>query len=194
MLVGSCGALGNAQNRTLERSPEQDIVCISNTNNKDISTTDIMLEKAPSCSVVIQGKKRNAKIVVELSTNKLYKYDENGKAIAVYPIASGKASSPTHTGVRVVTHVETYPYKTAPKQTKRRKNPKAYGPKIICLNILNPKTGKQSPIGEFIHGNNNPESIGEYASMGCMRMDNETIKQLAKEVKRGDIVLIQRSE
>ena len=42
MLVGSCSALGNAQNSTLERSPKQDIVCISNTNNKDISTTDIM--------------------------------------------------------------------------------------------------------------------------------------------------------
>jgi len=194
LLLGSCGVFGqNNTNNNLERSPKQDIVCISNTN-KCANETNMQLEKAPSCKVMIQGKKRNAKIVVELSTNKLYKYDENGNAIAVYPIASGKPSTPTDTGIRIVSHIETYPYKTAPKHTKRRRNPIAYGPKIICLDILNPKTGQKSPIGEFIHGNNDPTSIGKYASMGCMRMHNETVKELSKEVKRGDIVIIQRSE
>lgn len=148
------------------------------------------LAKAPNPSVVIQGKKRNAAIVVDLSTNVLYKYNDKGKAEKAYRIASGKKSTPTHTGVRVVTHIETFPYRSAGPNTKRRRHPKDYGPKIICLNILDPKTGEQSPIGEFIHGNNNASSIGKYASHGCMRMDNEVIKQLVQEVKRGDIVLI----
>ncbi len=55
---------------------------------------------------------------------------------------------------------------------------------------VDPETGKLSTTGEFIHGTNRPESIGQYVSLGCMRMDNETIKQLASEVKRGDIVII----
>ncbi len=55
------------------------------------------------------------------------------------------------------------------------------------------KTGKDlGSNGEFIHGNNNPASIGTYASHGCIRMDNDVIVQLSKEVKPGSYVLIQK--
>jgi lipoprotein-anchoring transpeptidase ErfK/SrfK len=90
----------------------------------------------------------------------------------------------------MVTHVETYPYRTAPAHTKRRKHPKDYGPKIIMLNKLDPETGELSDIGEFIHGNRNSSTLGQYVSHGCMRMDNDVIKELAANAKRGDIVLI----
>ena len=92
----------------------------------------------------------------------------------------------------MVTHVETYPYRSAPMATKRRRNPNDYGPRIICLETVNPKTGAKGSTGEFIHGNKNPNSLGKYASLGCIRMDNEVIKELAKQVKRGDIVVIKR--
>ena len=55
---------------------------------------------------------------------------------------------------------------------------------------LDPKTGEQTRTGEFIHGNNNVNSLGKYASNGCIRMDNEIIKQFALEIKAGDIVII----
>lgn len=76
---------------------------------------------------------KNAKFVVDLSSNILYKYNKNG----------------------------------------------------------NPETGTQSPTGEFIHGNNAPESLGKYSSHGYIRMDNEIIQELAKEVKAGDIIILQ---
>ncbi len=145
---------------------------------------------APSPFVNICGEEKNAKIVVDLSKNILYKYNDLGKAEIAYSVASGKKSSPTHKGVRIVTHIETFPYRTAPRQTKRRRNPSAYGPKIICLNKLDPITGEQSSTGEFIHGNDNAESIGKYISHGCIRMDNDIIKLLSTQVKRGDIVII----
>lgn len=145
---------------------------------------------APSADVTIAGVKHKAAIVVDLSKNVLYKYDSDGNPQTAYLVASGKKSTPTHTGVRIVTHTETYPYKTAPAKSKRRRAPRDYGPKIICLNKVDVKTGEQSPTGEFIHGNNNPNSIGKYASHGCIRMDNEVIKQLSQQVKRGDIVII----
>ncbi len=44
--------------------------------------------------------------------------------------------------------------------------------------------------GQFIHGNNNPASLGTYASLGCVRMDNGVIKKLAQEVERNTYVLI----
>ena len=63
-------------------------------------------------------------------------------------------------------------------------------PKIICLQKVDPETGTRSSTGEFIHGNNNPASLGKYASLGCIRMDNDVIRELAANVKRGDIVVI----
>ena len=151
-----------------------------------------ILSKAPSAKVKIQGKLKTAKFVVNLSENVLYEYDEIGNTQKAYLIASGKRSTPTHTGVRVVSHVENYPYKYAPASTKRRRNPRDYGPKIIILNNIDTKTGETSEIDEFIHGNRNPELLGQYVSGGCMRMDNDVILELASKVKRGDIVIIKK--
>lgn len=157
------------------------------------TTSQKFLSQAPSPDVKVCGVNKKAKIVVDISKNVLYTYDESGTPTCAYLIASGKKSTPTHTGVRAVSHVETYPYRTSPYNTKRRRNPKAYGPKIIILDILDTKTGENSQIGEFIHGNNDEESIGKYASKGCMRMDNEVIRELSANAKRGDIVLIIKS-
>lgn len=151
-----------------------------------------ILKDAPSPKVLVQGEVKNAKIIVNLTDNILYKYDDNGNAETAYSVASGKSSTPTRCGVRVVSHVETYPFRGAPPRSKRRRNPRAYGPKIIILDKLDVNTGERSSIGEFIHGTNNPSSIGKYISHGCIRMDNEIIKELASEVKRGDIVMMIR--
>lgn len=152
--------------------------------------SDSVLLFAPNPEVYIKGELKTATIVVDLSRNVLYHYDEDGNAQCAYLVASGKKNTPTDKGVRVVSHVEKYPYKTAPITTKRRKNPRDYGPRAIILDKLDPETGKRSYFGEFIHGNKNPASIGKYASLGCIRMDNEVIKDLSSKVKRGDIVVI----
>lgn len=151
-----------------------------------------ILYNAPSPDIKILGEYKTATIIVDLSKNILYKYDEFGNPEKAYLIASGKKSSPTDEGVRLVTHIEKYPYKMAPAATKRRKQPWNYGPRIICLEKINPLTGEKSSTGEFIHGNNNPNSLGKYASLGCIRMDNEVIKELASQVKKGDIVVIRK--
>ncbi len=151
-----------------------------------------VLKNAPKPDITINGEKKKATIIVDLTKNILYRYDKNGEAIKAYLVASGKEKTPTKEGVRVVSHVERYPYKTAPVSTKRRKKPWDYGPRVICLNTIDPKTGKTGSTGQFIHGNHNPKSLGQYASLGCIRMDNTVIKELAQEVKRGDIVIIKR--
>ena len=156
-------------------------------------TTDAaILAQAPSPKTTILGKEKIATIVIDLSTNILYKYDKNGNPEIAYRVASGKKSTPTAEGIRLVTHTETYPYKSAPAVTKRRQNPQDYGPKLIGLTMIDPRTGRKWVNGEFIHGNNNRSSIGKYASKGCVRMDNEVIKVLAKQVKAGDVVIMKR--
>lgn len=182
-------ALPICNNRAFAQTEEIDDFIVVTAPPEGTSEKDV-LAGAPNPNVKIQGQMKTAKFVVDLSKNVLYKYNIQGKPEMAYMIASGKPSAPTSKGVRVVTHTETYPYRTAPAHTKRRRNPSAYGPKIILLNKLDPNTGEKSDIGEFIHGNNNFDSLGRYVSHGCMRMDNEVIKQLAAEAKRGDIVII----
>lgn len=170
----------------------KDTFAISAANIPPTGTAeDSIMLYAPSPQIKIQGETKNARIVVKLSTNVLYKYDNNGKAVMAYRVASGKKNTPTKTGVRVVSHVESYPYKSAPEKTRRHRKPWDYGPRVICLETLDPETGKKGSTGQFIHGNHNPASIGKYASLGCVRMDNTIIKALASEVKRGDIVIIE---
>lgn len=177
-----------AQN--LEKTPDRDLfeknIAIPPKGTKN----DTVLLSAPSPEIEIAGVKDTARIVVDLSKNVLYTYNENGQAECAYLIASGKPKYPTDTGIRVVTHIESYPYRSAPQNTRRYSRPNDYGPKIICLEKIDPKTGEHSLTGEFIHGNNNPDSIGKYASLGCIRMDNDVIRALSKRVKRGDIVVI----
>lgn len=158
------------------------------------SRSKVLLKNAPSPVIVIAGKKVNARIVIDISTNRLYKYNELGKAEVVYSVATGKSSTPTKTGIRKVSDIEDYPYATA-YGTKRKKNPKDYGPHVIRLDYVNTQTGKiYGNNGQFLHGNKNASTIGMYVSKGCIRMDNEVIKQMAKELQKGDYVLITRTK
>lgn len=186
VLLGSTAA---ASSKPLERTPAEDTFTSSSVTPKGTSADNILFQ-APDPQVVIDGELKTAVIVVDLSQNILYKYDEDGNAEKAYLVASGKKSTPTSTGIRSVTHIETYPYRYAPTKSKRRRNPGAYGPKIICLETINPKTGERGVTGEFIHGNSDSATLGQYVSHGCIRMDNDVIKELAAEVKRGDIVVI----
>ena len=153
-----------------------------------------VLKNAPSPDIVIAGEKKKAGIVVDISTNILYRYDKDGNPINAYLIASGKKSTPTDKGARIVTHTEKYPYRSA-IGTKRKRNPKDYGPFAIILKKIDVKTGEQSKTGEFIHGGRSYERTfesnpGRYVSHGCIRMDNNVIKELAPTVEKGEIVII----
>lgn len=180
----------STQNR--QNLQEVDTFMLANRVSPYGTKNEEILANAPSANVKMLGQSQKARIVVDLNKNILYTYDQSGNAEEAFLVASGKKSTPTTPGYSLVTHVETYPFKTAPVWSKRRKNPAEYGPKIICLTTINPKTGAKLNNGEFIHGNNNPASIGKHSSHGCIRMANEIIVKLAQRVKRGDIVVFKK--
>ena len=154
-----------------------------------------VLTRAPSPRINIAGEDVLCKIVVNLANNVLYTYNDYGIPTMAYLVASGAKKTPTDEGIRVVSGIEKYPYRTASKLTKRYKKPRDYGPMALILRKVDPETGKTSPTGEFIHGNNNKNSLGTYASKGCIRMDNEVIKIIAQQVvNRGDYILITKQE
>ncbi len=178
-------------NDTFVRS-ETVIESSSEVNLAKGSTDFKYLKDAPSPELEIAGKKCFARIVVDLNKNLLYTYDSAGKAEKVFLVASGKASTPTKPAIKCIHRIETYPYSDA-YGTQRKKNPKDYGPKLLCLYHVNVNTGKSGSVnGQYIHGNNNASSIGKYASHGCVRMDNEAVTELAAEVKEGDLVVFKR--
>lgn len=190
------------QQNTQVKSTQEDINIFGTNVTEDVSfdlgfqkttsTKNPELENAPSPKFTVNGEEKNARIVVSLSENKLYLYDENGEAEEVHSVASGAKNTPTHVGLRKVSHIETYPYSSA-TGTKRKANPKPYGPKILILTSIDPKTGKNlGSNGEFIHGNSNASSIGKYVSHGCIRMHNDQILRMAEIVEPGSYVIIQK--
>lgn len=181
----SLAAAHNIYARPLDRTQDVFVHQVSPSGSSD----SLALINAPSPKVKIKGITQTARIVVDASKNILYKYNDFGQAEKAYLVASGKTNTPTKKGVSVVSHIETFPFKNAPSHTKRRRNPYPYGPNIIILDKLIPETGERLNSGQWIHGNNKASSIGTYASQGCVRMDNEVIKELVKQVKRGDIVI-----
>lgn len=130
-------------------------------------------------------------VVVDLSENMLYYYDLGGYLADVYPVASGKKSTPTKPGLRIITGIEKFPYNKASSKTKRYKNPENYGSNVICLSNVDIKTGKiTGSDGQFLHGTFIPHLLGKRVSNGCIRVHNDIIELLADELDKGQYVLI----
>ncbi len=184
-----CGAVNN---RVSAQNLIKDTVEIKNKIPPEGTSAEVILSNSPNPHLCYLGEDRTAKFVVSLSNNVLYYYDNTGKPVKAYSVATGKPSTPTYPGVRMVSHVETYPYSSAPRSTKRRRNPKSYGSHIIILDKVDVNTGEKSMTGQFIHGNNDSTSIGKCVSKGCIRMSNKVIDFLSTVVKRGDLVIIKK--
>lgn len=101
--------------------------------------------------------------------NRLLQVYQGGQLAQTYPVAVGKRSTPTPAGE----------YKVINKVT----NPGGVlGTRWMGLNI---------PGGNYgIHGTNNPASIGTYASMGCIRMQNYNVEELFPQIPVGTPVRI----
>ncbi len=154
-------------------------------------TTDFsVLVNAPSPQITIKGSPKTAKLVIDIQKNTMYKYDKQGFPKKAYLVATGGRGTRTLPGLRIVTYKERFPYSGAP-ESKRGKNPYAYGPYIIFVNVINPETGRQYSIEQLLHGNCNESSIGKKVSLGCVRTNNKVMsKELSKEVTRGDYILL----
>ncbi|OPJ54967.1 L,D-transpeptidase [Alkalithermobacter paradoxus] len=109
-----------------------------------------------------------AKILISLLDKRLYLYI-NDSIHSSYPIAIGKASTPTPTGNF--------------KILEKVRNPGGpFGSR--WMRFFN---------GYGIHGTNNPSSIGKAVSNGCIRMHNSNVNILYNLVPIGSEVIIKES-
>lgn len=150
---------------------------------------------APTVAREIVAYKGNAEagaIVISTKERRLYLVQGGGTAIR-YRVAVGKASKQWYGEVRVEgKHVE--PAWSPPDEIKRD-NPAL--PDVIPggspRNPMGARALTLSGGGQYaIHGTNRPESIGTFASYGCIRMLNEDIVDLFERVSLGTPVLVTR--
>jgi len=143
----------------------------------------------PAASLPASGTANSAKppvtrkrIVVSIQERKLAVVD-HGRVMKTYPVAVGAGVSPSPTGEFKIINKITNP-------TYYRKG-KVIGP------------GGENPLGSRwmgldrehygIHGTNEPQSIGEAASHGCIRMATADVEELFTLARVGDQVEISGS-
>ena len=123
--------------------------------------------------------KVRTRIVVDLSARRLT-YFKDGEVTLEAEVAIGAPSTPTPTGRYYV------------NQRLIASDPSGpWGPAAIGISAFSDVLQDWSQGGPIaIHGTNEPESIGEAASHGCIRLPNSTLRRLFAITPAGTPVII----
>jgi lipoprotein-anchoring transpeptidase ErfK/SrfK len=127
----------------------------------------------------VKTTRLSARILVDLSRHRLFFY-RHGRIVLRSPVAIGKQSTPTPRGRFYVTQRFIVTTPGGP-----------YGPRALGISAFSDVLRSWrdgGPIG--IHGTNEPFSIGEPVSHGCIRMPNPMIVRLFKLTPLGTPVVI----
>ena len=129
------------------------------------------------------------KIKVSLSA-RVMRVVEHGSTVATYGVAVGRPGHPTPTGTFRTGEIVWNPSWTPPP-TNWAANKKYQPPGAAANPMQAVKIYFRAPY-YFIHGTNNPGSIGEAASHGCIRMVPDDARELARRIERagGNVPLI----
>jgi lipoprotein-anchoring transpeptidase ErfK/SrfK len=122
----------------------------------------------------------NGRVVIDLSERSLTYY-EHGAEIVSTPVAVGSPRNPTPTGSFFITDTVTLSNPDSPW------GPHAFGLSARSETITE-YNGGDGIIG--IHGTNKPGSIGNAASLGCVRVPNDVIALLHEMIPVGTPVEI----
>ncbi len=118
-------------------------------------------------SKILNLKGNEIGIIIEINEKRLYLIRGN-EIIKIYPVATGKPASPSPIGEWSIIHKAAWGG--------------GFGARWLGLNV---------PWGRYgIHGTNKPGSIGWNASGGCIRMNNNDVKELFEYVSHGTKVVI----
>ncbi len=125
--------------------------------NEAVWTALLASDKQDSfCAAAEQEKQGRMLIVIDVATRNLVLYEDD-QEVCRYPVAVGKAKTPSPIGEWKVIH-------------KSVGWGNGFGSRWMGLNV---------PWGIYgIHGTNKPGSIGTYASHGCIRMFNRDVEKL----------------
>jgi lipoprotein-anchoring transpeptidase ErfK/SrfK len=148
-----------------------------------------MRNPVPREVVPYEGPQAAGTIIVDTSERRLYFVLGDGTAIK-YGVGVGRDGF-QWTGTHRVTRKEEWPGWTPPPAMRRRQ---PYLPAHMEGGPNNPLGARAMYIGSTlyrIHGSNEPWSIGQAVSSGCIRMANEDVIHLYDQVRLGTRVVVQ---
>ena len=123
----------------------------------------------------------NMRLEVSIAAKTL-KVIENGKVVKTYGVATGRPGNPTPRGSFRTGKIDWNPWWRPPNVWWAR-NKKAQPPGDPDNPIQGVKIFFRAP-DYYIHGTNDPGSIGRAASRGCVRMTESDAKNLARRIKK----------
>jgi lipoprotein-anchoring transpeptidase ErfK/SrfK len=138
--------------------------------------------------VAYSGKERPGTIIVDTPQRFLFLVQDNGTALR-YGIGVGRPGF-TWAGVKTVTRKAEWPDWVPPKEMLARRPDL---PHYMAGGPDNPLGARALYLGSSlyrIHGSNEPWTIGQAVSSGCIRMRNEDVTDLYERVKVGTRVIV----
>ncbi len=142
--------------------------------------------------VSYQTSQKPGTMVIDTNTRFLYLVMGNGKARR-YGVGVGKEGF-EWTGSEKVTRKAEWPSWTPPKEMIIRERKKGRElPAFMPGGPANPMGARAIYLGSTlyrIHGTNQPWTIGQAVSSGCIRMRNEDVMDLYERVRRGAKVIV----
>jgi lipoprotein-anchoring transpeptidase ErfK/SrfK len=144
----------------------------------------------PRETVAFDGKYAPGTIVINTSERRLYYVLGNGQAVR-YGVGVGRPGF-EWAGTRFISSKREWPDWTPPSQMLRRRPDL---PRHMEGGVNNPLGARAMYLSGTlyrIHGSNEPETIGQAVSSGCIRMTNEDVIDLYNRVNVGTKVVVTR--
>jgi lipoprotein-anchoring transpeptidase ErfK/SrfK len=138
--------------------------------------------------VSYDGKEKPGTVIVDTPNKFLFLVQEDGKALR-YGIGVGRPGF-TWSGVKTVSQKREWPDWRPPEEMLRRRPDL---PTYMAGGPSNPLGARALYLGSSlyrIHGSNEPWTIGQSVSSGCIRMRNEDVIDLYDRVKLGARVVV----
>ena len=138
--------------------------------------------------VSFDGRYAPGTIVVSTPERRLYYVLGNGQAVR-YGVGVGRPGF-TWAGTKTVTMKREWPSWTPPAEMRKRRPDL---PAYMSGGVDNPLGARAMYLGSSlyrIHGSNEPDTIGQAVSSGCIRMTNDDVVDLYSRVRVGTKVVV----
>jgi lipoprotein-anchoring transpeptidase ErfK/SrfK len=146
--------------------------------------------RIPREMVAYNGPHAPGTIIVDTSERRLYLVMAGGRAMK-YGIGVGRAGF-EWAGTKTITRKQEWPDWRPPADMLKRRPDL---PRYMAGGPDNPLGARAMYLGDSlyrIHGSNEPDTIGQAVSSGCIRMLNDDVVDLYGRVKVGTKVVVQR--
>ena len=146
------------------------------------------VQPIPRELVRFDGGYKPGTIVVSTSERRLYLVMPNGEALR-YGVGVGRPGF-TWSGTKTITAKREWPSWTPPAAMIARRPDL---PRYMAGGVENPLGARAMYIGSTeyrIHGSNEPDTIGQAVSSGCIRMTNDDVTDLYGRVQVGAKVIV----